>query len=65
MWKGEGRGRAEVCGEDGETYASYCDLMKISCIKQTNIQVAYEGQCSMGNFLQSKTYSTSRKTPTK
>ena len=41
----------KVCGEDGETYASYCDLMKISCIKQTNIPVAYEGQCSMGNIL--------------
>ncbi len=38
----------KVCGDDGETYASYCDLMKISCLKQLNIQIAYIGQCSMG-----------------
>jgi hypothetical protein len=38
----------KVCGEDGQTYASYCDLIKFSCTKQTSIAVAYVGQCSQG-----------------
>ena len=41
----------KVCGDDGETYASYCDMMKISCLKQLNIQIAYMGQCSMGTVV--------------
>lgn len=40
-----------VCGEDGQTYASECDLIKFSCSKQMEIRVAYEGQCRQGlNF---------------
>jgi hypothetical protein len=38
----------KVCGEDGQTYASKCDLIMFSCLKQTNIEMAHEGQCSQG-----------------
>ena len=38
----------KVCGEDGQTYASYCDLQKFSCDKQTQIRVRYTGHCSQG-----------------
>ncbi len=41
----------KVCAEDGQTYASYCDLMKFSCAKQTQINVRYIGQCSQGKNL--------------
>ncbi len=40
----------KVCGEDGQTYASYCDLIKFSCAKQTHININYQGQCSQGNY---------------
>lgn len=38
-----------VCGNDGQTYASECDLIKFACAKQIDIQVAYVGQCSQGD----------------
>ena len=38
----------KVCAEDGQTYASYCDLVKFSCAKQTHIAINYAGQCSQG-----------------
>lgn len=40
--------KIKVCAEDGQTYASYCDLMKSSCAKQMPIKVKYSGQCSQG-----------------
>ena len=48
--------RVQVCGYDGQTYASKCDLMKFSCAKQTNIEIAYEGQCSQGLNCLNKIY---------
>lgn len=39
-----------VCGEDGQTYASECDLIKFSCAKQTEIPIAYFGKCTQGNL---------------
>lgn len=42
--------KIKVCAEDGQTYASYCDLMKSSCAKQIPIKVKYSGQCSQGMF---------------
>jgi hypothetical protein len=44
----------KVCGEDGQTYASYCDLIKFSCAKQTNIATAYAGQCSQCKLFSNK-----------
>lgn len=41
----------KVCGEDGQTYASRCDLMKFSCTKQIRIGVAHIGQCSPGKIV--------------
>jgi coxsackievirus/adenovirus receptor len=38
----------KVCAEDGQTYASFCDLMKLSCSTQIPIKVRYSGQCSQG-----------------
>jgi hypothetical protein len=43
--------KVKVCGEDGQTYASKCDLLKLSCAKQTNIKIAYIGQCSQGFYI--------------
>jgi hypothetical protein len=43
--------KVKVCGDDGQTYASKCDLLKFSCAKQSNIKIAYIGQCSQGFFL--------------
>lgn len=41
----------EVCGQDGQTYASKCDLIKLSCSRQIQTEVAYNGKCSQGmNF---------------
>ena len=40
--------KVKVCGEDGQTYTSKCDLLKFSCVKQTEIKIAYTGQCSQG-----------------
>lgn len=37
-----------VCGNDGQTYASECDLMKFACDNQNEIHVAYVGKCSQG-----------------
>ena len=38
----------KVCGDDGQTYASICDLMKFSCSEKINTRIAHIGQCSMG-----------------
>ncbi|CAF0717274.1 unnamed protein product [Brachionus calyciflorus] len=38
----------QVCGQDGQTYSSKCDLIKFSCAKQIEIEVAYFGQCNQG-----------------
>lgn len=43
----------KVCGEDGQTYASRCDLMRLSCLKQTTIEIAHLGQCSQGKLYNS------------
>ena len=39
-----------VCADDGQTYASECDLMKFACVKQLEIRVAYHGQCTQGIY---------------
>lgn len=41
----------KVCGEDGQTYASYCDLLKFSCAKQTVIAAVNTGPCSQSKWL--------------
>lgn len=38
----------EVCGQDGQTYASKCDLMRLSCNRQIPIEIAYYGKCTQG-----------------
>ena len=43
-----------VCGEDGQTYASRCDLIKFSCLKQTTIEISHIGQCRQGNYIENK-----------
>ena len=40
----------KICGQDGQTYASKCDLLKFSCAKQIEIEIAHVGHCSQGNF---------------
>lgn len=35
----------KVCGSDGTTYASECDLKKTSCLSQKFITVNFEGDC--------------------
>lgn len=34
-----------VCGTDGETYESKCQLERISCSKRSKVKVAYDGHC--------------------
>lgn len=38
----------KVCGVDGQTYESMCDLYKFSCAKKTRIDFVNFGQCSQG-----------------
>lgn len=35
----------KVCGSDGSTYASECELKKASCISQKLVTVNFEGDC--------------------
>lgn len=44
----EARSNLVVCGDDGQTYASECDLIRFACVKQADIQVAYLGKCTQG-----------------
>ncbi|XP_074109510.1 agrin isoform X2 [Cotesia typhae] len=37
----------KVCGNDGTTYANECTLKKTSCLTQTAITVAFEGDCKL------------------
>ena len=37
-----------VCGNDGQTYASECDLIKFACLKQIELRVVNVGHCSQG-----------------
>ncbi|XP_044018032.1 agrin-like isoform X3 [Aphidius gifuensis] len=39
----------KICGSDGTTYASECDLKKTSCMSQKLITVNFEGDCSLCN----------------
>ncbi|RNA43430.1 agrin-like isoform X2 [Brachionus plicatilis] len=41
----------EVCGQDGQTYASKCDLMRLSCNRQIPIEIAYYGKCTQANLI--------------
>ena len=47
------RGTAEtkVCGTDGETYATRCQLESESCQAQNeDLAIAYKGECKEGMF---------------
>ena len=35
-----------VCGSDGVSYGSECDLRLAACRQQVNVAVAYEGPCA-------------------
>src|SRR6218665_3132 len=37
-----------VCGTDGRTYGSECELFKEACASANNIRVAYKGYCLEG-----------------
>jgi hypothetical protein len=34
------------CGTDGHTYSNPCELDSISCLKKSNVAVAYAGECA-------------------
>ncbi|XP_073957154.1 agrin-like isoform X3 [Choristoneura fumiferana] len=36
-----------VCGTDGQTYSSQCELDSTACREQTNLRVAYRGDCAL------------------
>ncbi|XP_061708931.1 agrin-like isoform X5 [Cydia pomonella] len=36
-----------VCGTDGQTYLSQCELDSTACREQTNLRVAYKGNCAL------------------
>lgn len=38
-----------VCGTDGFTYESVCQLEQISCPKKSDVRVAYDGRCGKTN----------------
>jgi len=42
----EGRKRNKVCGSNGKTYDSKCDLIKEKCSTSPNLRVSYKGSCS-------------------
>jgi hypothetical protein len=48
-----------VCGEDGQTYSSECDLLKLSCAKQTHIGIVNYGNCVQGNLTFNLSFSSS------
>ncbi|XP_063600955.1 ovoinhibitor-like isoform X2 [Penaeus indicus] len=35
----------EVCGDDGKTYRSHCDLIVLSCRANVRVNKAYDGRC--------------------
>ncbi|XP_033105664.1 agrin-like [Anneissia japonica] len=37
-----------VCGSDGKTYASRCNLQRIACLRNNDISFAYNGECPVG-----------------
>ncbi|KAL5014686.1 hypothetical protein ScPMuIL_008956, partial [Solemya velum] len=42
---GDSVGRKLVCGDDGQEYASRCELQKASCAAMRDIKVKYYGKC--------------------
>ncbi|XP_063395298.1 agrin-like isoform X4 [Cydia fagiglandana] len=43
----ETRDTSVVCGTDGQTYLSQCELDSTACREQTNLRVAYKGDCAL------------------
>ncbi|KPM04953.1 Agrin-like protein 3, partial [Sarcoptes scabiei] len=39
-----------VCGTDGETYDSECDLKRLACLEHRNVSIRYMGSCALENF---------------
>ncbi|XP_042881213.1 ovoinhibitor-like isoform X2 [Penaeus japonicus] len=35
----------EVCGDDGRTYRSHCDLIVLACRRNVSVNKAYDGRC--------------------
>ncbi|CAG2067190.1 unnamed protein product, partial [Timema podura] len=35
-----------VCGKDGRTYDSSCELRRVSCLNKKTVEVAYTGSCA-------------------
>lgn len=40
-----------LCGSNNQTYMTECDLQRQSCLTNTNITVAYTGECNRGHKL--------------
>lgn len=44
----------QVCGGDGVTYSSFCELQKQECIQDKDIKFECDGSCPCGMFLKVK-----------
>jgi hypothetical protein len=45
-----------VCGSDGVTYSSYCDMLHAACSRRVFLLARHAGECDGGRELTGSTY---------